>query len=1236
MDTLGPRLLLRLRATGHKFFHRFGLHCATHQIRVILISAVVITSLFYPALAIYSSSQPRFLAHFSSQILDPFLAADAISSYDAQRHLRDLWAVHDTLHVREDSVVRARCGVEQTLRVERVLVHSSASADSAALTPELLRATLRLERRIADTLEEHHVSCLRRPDGQCLVVSPLMFWHHNEDALVADANVLHALRPSNNVTFAGMPIQPQMVLAWRDTSEYTSADTDSTVFLALTYFFLERDCLGKSGHSEWRQLLDEATKDHADLITETQQPRLIALEYTHSSSTDTSVLTVFIYAAYLGFAINFVQSVRKSLPVHNGIGLIFTGAIEVLVSTITSLSVCALVGFRVTMIPWGIFPLIIMFIGSENMFSLVEAVVRTSITLPVKERIAEGLSRAGTSNSLKVLTYNIILGVIAFFARGAIRQFCTFAVVVLVAHWFLVHTFFVAVLSIDLQRLELEELLQQNVTPSAQSVMPRQISQSNERGLKIMTTLRGHLRGRATKNISLLLLLATTATLYFVTYPATPLSDTVVPTSIPLALQRKQDLLFGAGDPAWHTWVMLNPAKDPLVHLRIEAPSLLMFHPADAAQSTSIPPASNRTRSILSYSWIVRTATSMTRIVVLPIALTVGALYALLLYLLKDAERLEAQRYRAEAEPAPQSSDPPAAPLTFTALPRAHATDIELLAVSADGRTVAGVGLENELVVWSGGCAVPITLRAVDVLGAGPSSSNAAITALTLDDAGSFCAVGTGAGLVAVWALPAPVGGRPQRVLRGASAAVIGLHFMNARASGRSTPTSFAHFDQTPTIFATYENGAVVQWDGAKQDSPALVSPPKGKRVLWSTVLRVQDTSRLVAAFALDDGSVDVVDLVHDMDPPLPSDCHLQAGNPADTVARVHAGVVELGGSRTLVIAAATEAGIISLWDGATGACMSLLDDAYGSLGAISLCSVPPTPCTHCGALPPDGFALALTAGPTVQFLRAFLPADVTSPSASSTPRCTCTHNTPPTPEAPPWSSALGRRSRSTSTASTAPVPPPRSRHPSVSAPDDGAAFPISGHGVLSRRTSEKDFVRRTGMDTLLVPEATDAPLGPADTPHVPLRWRSLVLAGAADTTCERGAWAVQGRRIVGVRRRARRPPAPATDAMPAQARERGLSAASLERWEAWTFDPAEARVSASPLAALEPGAPAAAGRETPRLPFTRVAPLVGAPGGCVAGFGNTAGVLRLAAGADGHASCAAVASGLGLGEQMM
>ena len=134
------------------------------------------------------------------------------------------------------------------------------------------------------------------------------------------------------------------------------------------------------------------------------------------------------------------------------------------------------------------------------------AVVKTSIALPVKERIGEGLSKAGTSNSLKVLTYNIILGVIAFFAKGAIRHFCAFAVVVLVAHWFLVHTFFIAVLSIDLQRMELEELLQQNANEAMSTPVPSAPAPKNVKEKRSLAfALRSMLRGRAATNVSLLL-----------------------------------------------------------------------------------------------------------------------------------------------------------------------------------------------------------------------------------------------------------------------------------------------------------------------------------------------------------------------------------------------------------------------------------------------------------------------------------------------------------------------------------------------------------------------------------------------------------------------------------------------------------------------------------------------------------------------------------------------------------
>ncbi|TFY79895.1 hypothetical protein EWM64_g4116 [Hericium alpestre] len=948
MDTFAA-LLQRVRTLGHIFFHHFGIHCATHQIRVLLISAVVITSLFYPALAIYSSSQPRLLAHFSSQILDPFVAAGAISNYYAQHDLWNLWTGQDNLRVREDSVARARCGKEQTLRLERVLIHNPAADETAStLSHDLLLPALHLEQRILDGLAAHKLPCLRKPDGRCLVISPLEFWKHSESTMLSDSDIMQTLSTSRDVSISGIPITREMVLAGRETVEYPSRTVDQSMFLVLTFFFPETDCLGMSGHSAWRRVLEQATAGTADLMTEAQEPALIALEFKTNvlSSPKWSILTVFLYLAYFAFVVLFTKVTRVSLLVHNGIGLIFTGMVEM----------------------------------------LVEAVVKTSITLPVKERIAEGLSGAGTSNSLKVLSYNIILGIIAKLSDGAIRQFCAFAVVVLVAHWFLVHTFFVAVLSIDLQRLELDELLQQDAkgTPSLAVSGPGPsfaVTQPKSRSAKFINRIHGLLRGRATKNFSLLLLLATTATLYFATYPA------VRGTGIGVRLSRndahvQQDSVIPGFEqraaPAWHIWHMLNPNEDPLVHLRVESPTILLFRSKDANETSErqhLNPFSPRSRS---QPWIVRTTVWMLRIVVLPITLTCVLLYGLLLYLLKDTERLEAQRNRAEPDAPVKDDTPVEEELSFMTLPRALASDVELIAANKDGNVIATVGLENEVAVWFRDRKVYAYIDTADLLLQTASTSSAAstITALAVDDAGGFCAVGTGAGVIALWSLddglakPLPV-----LVLQSASSAVTSLHFLGGMSSGVLTPARAGGQAPLPVpalVLAAYENGVVAKWSTAAPQCPTMISPSRPAPVISSALVRLKNTSRILAAFCMSDGAAELVEVPFS-DVPLAIDCQILAGNPADTVTEIHASIIRSGGTESVIIAAATQAGVVSLWDGSNGECISILDEAHGQISNVRICPAGVKSCTQCGELPVDSFTLSLSIGQVVIFYRAII-----------------------------------------------------------------------------------------------------------------------------------------------------------------------------------------------------------------------------------------------------------------------
>ncbi|KIM49507.1 hypothetical protein M413DRAFT_438691 [Hebeloma cylindrosporum] len=1265
------------RTLGQRFFLQFGLHCATHQIRVILISCVVITSLFYPALDLYTSSR-----NSSQSILDAFISPHATANLKSQNDLVNLWSGQDTLRVHEDPVTRAKCRDGHALRIERIFIQSPLLEDDGALNHDILLSTLDLERRIQKLIFTGDSPCLKKSNGHCLVLSPLAFWNYDRNALNSDPNILDTLGYSKNVSVAGFPVTPHMVLAGRGSYEHHvgANQFDYATFLALTYFFPNSACWGSvTEHTHWTQTVKNAISHHAEVAIQVPEPILIALEYdphrSDSNSKGWSAISAFIYLAYIGFFAYVAWSVRRMDAVHSRIGVTFTALVEIAVSTITSLSVCALVGFKITMVPWELLPIVIVFVGAENMFNLVDAVGKTSVTLSVKQRIAEGLSRAGTSNTLKVVAYNAILGVIAVFAVGAVRQFCIFAIVVLVAHWFLAHTFFIAVLSIDIARLELEELLRHDT--SVAPPVPRSRTQSpntkppRSGWQKLIVTTQNLLRGRAATNISLLMLLAIAATLYYTTYTAASTLTPSFPKPLGAVSRTKIRASSDTLPTAEHMWKTLNPTQAPLLHLRIELPTVITFSLVGATRGSLTQAASYKSRyTMQTFKFVLWLLT----ILVLPIAATTGALWGLLLYLLKNTELLEAQRQRPDSETYSRQ-------ISFSTLPRAFASDVELIAASKDGQTVVSVGLHNEIFVWNSRAKKHIGINAADALlrMAGTSTSAAStITALTVDDAGRHFAVGTGAGLIAVWSINkanATVKLLPLLSLENSSPTVAEIRFIpsvlqygngdsanqnSGRISPVSEPSSRGRTTQqvaAAVLLATYEGGVAARWTVSEFPTVAFFSSSRRAAVVRASIMQVAPGDRALIAFSLDDGFLDLVE-TGDFEPTMLNDCLLQPGNSFDMVCKVHACRAEMNGSMRVVVVAATEAGTVSLWDGLTGECITVLEEGHGQIRNVRVCPVQCEMCHFCGQLPMESLAIAFSADHVVRFFKLYLD--------DQTRRCSCSRAHHPQQQQLRHAASresLGRRSRSSSNASSSQKGSPLIPRARLATAFENSAFPVSGHGVHSRRASEKDTTRRS-FELLTVPFPSNnlageeyefgydlgtgstyrADLSGATTPtnsSAQSIWRNAVLVPLADVACERGGWDLADNKFVGIRRKPRSrgksktPVAPATLYTPSSS---GLTSATLERWELWTFDPAIVSLRSSllsmlsrpPTHAKSPSSPShssssssrnnsssslsssyQAGEAITRLPFTRVSPLLIAPSHVLAGFGNTIGVFH-------------------------
>jgi hypothetical protein len=284
--------------------------------------------------------------------------------------------------------------------------------------------------------------------------------------------------------------------------------------------------------------------------------------------------------------------------------------------------------------------------------------------------------------------------------------------------------------------------------------------------------------------------------------------------------------------------------------------------------------------------------------------------------------------------------------------------------------------------------------------------------------------------------------------------------------------------------------------------------------------------------------------------------------------------------------------------------------------------------CQFCGEPPMDSFMVSVSIGHHVIFYKVYI--------TSQGRRCTCPRNNPQ--QSTILELATGRRSRSSSIASTiGPSSVTSTRRLSsastASAPDT-SAFPVSGHGILSRRASEKGLRRLS--ESYVLPHLTDEDDErhsiPIDPPIVlrPSTWSNVAVLKAGEAACERGGWDISGEKIIGVRRISRAH-TKGSFQLPPSSTSRGLTSAVLDRWEVWLFDTGVSKTRTTAMSSLtdelppslrrsffpsmylsQPPSPTAVPEEYPRIPFTRVSPFLAIRGAAMAGFGNTVGLFHV------------------------
>jgi hypothetical protein len=302
--------------------------------------------------------------------------------------------------------------------------------------------------------------------------SPLMFWNCSETAIKNDSNLLHTIYSQRNRrSYRNLTLRPTSVFAGKSFVKDKVIAADA---LVLTLFGRQTE----SDSQIWEKRIDLLTAEsikrgnsqyprdghvHQSRLYEFQQKPLSFLDNI------TLLLGYFLMALYV------VVSLTKLRAVKSWAGLLVTVLLEIGLSITASFSVCGLLKIDLARIPDAAYPFVVFVMGLENMFRLVNAVLAQKPELSVAQRIATALSEVGHLALATAFQMLFILWILAKFASG-IAPFCVFAAIALIFDFVFHLTFFLAVLSVDVRRMELSDSLDKakNAPPSRKQSVSRQ------------------------------------------------------------------------------------------------------------------------------------------------------------------------------------------------------------------------------------------------------------------------------------------------------------------------------------------------------------------------------------------------------------------------------------------------------------------------------------------------------------------------------------------------------------------------------------------------------------------------------------------------------------------------------------------------------------------------------------------------------------------------------------------
>lgn len=283
-------------------------------------------------------------------------------------------------------------------------------------------------------------------DPSCQIFSILSVWDYDAEAIRNDPDI------RATVDAAGLGEDMRLILGSRvmDVPEAFAANfTDGTIITAFRMAYItesDREVLSEA----WEQAYLDVVEQERDLIdVYYAAERSVADELTRALGGD-----LFLFAlAFLLMILYTMTALGKLDAVHSKMWLALVGVATVGISTISGFGFCSLIGVPFTSIS-QVVPFIVLGIGVDDMFILVNSFERTDRAESIPRRLGLAMEHAGVSVFITSVSDVLAFAAGSSTSLPAVAFFCINAAVIIFVDFVLQITLFCAFLALDARRVK--------------------------------------------------------------------------------------------------------------------------------------------------------------------------------------------------------------------------------------------------------------------------------------------------------------------------------------------------------------------------------------------------------------------------------------------------------------------------------------------------------------------------------------------------------------------------------------------------------------------------------------------------------------------------------------------------------------------------------------------------------------------------------------------------------------